>query len=441
MSADPRRTRAAFETAMPDRNPTREGTVQKIKRLGLAAGTVLATTLALPAAAAAAAAPAIPAAPAAPAAYASTHTAVTTSATSGATTGAAAKHCPCEHDPRNVVFVQTDNVLGNQIVAYRRADDGTLSWSGVYDTGGLGGVLSGSVADHLASQGSLTYDSGHGLLYAVNAGSNTVSVFSVDGDRLTLRQVLRSGGKFPVSIAVHGNAVYVLNALAGGSVQGFLVGDGRLTAVPAWRRALGLDPNATPQFTNTPGQVGFTGDGTQLVVTTKFNGTSLDVFRLGRDGGLVGDAVVTPQPGAAPFGFVGFGPRTLLVADSDVNAVATVGIGTDGTATTLGAADTEQSATCWVTRVGGFLYASNAGSNTVSGFRINSDGLLSSIADTPTDPGPVDSAASADGRFLYVQTGGNGVVDEFKINTDGSLTSVGTQPVPNAVGGEGIVAF
>ena len=112
----------------------------------------------------------------------------------------------------NVVFVQTDNTAGNQVVAYDRAPSGTLSLAGTYNTGGLGGELSGSVVDHLASQGSLTYDQQDNLLYAVNAGSNTVSVFSVQGDRLTLRQVVNSGGAFPVSVAVHGNVVSVLNA-------------------------------------------------------------------------------------------------------------------------------------------------------------------------------------------------------------------------------------
>jgi DNA-binding beta-propeller fold protein YncE len=69
------------------------------------------------------------------------------------------------------------------------------------------------VVDHLASQGSLTYDPVHALLYAVNAGSNTISVFAVAGDRLFLRQVIGSGGVFPVSVAVHGDLVYALNAL------------------------------------------------------------------------------------------------------------------------------------------------------------------------------------------------------------------------------------
>ena len=123
----------------------------------------------------------------------------------------------------HVVFVQNNSTTGNQVFAYDRAPNGTLSLAGAYATGGVGGVLAGSVVDHLASQGSLTYDHRHGLLYAVNAGSNSVSVFAVIHDRLYLRQILPSGGSFPVSVAVHNDLVYVLNARNGGSVQGYRV--------------------------------------------------------------------------------------------------------------------------------------------------------------------------------------------------------------------------
>ncbi len=180
------------------------------------------------------------------------------------------------------VFVQTDNTAGNQVVAYQRAADGTLTWSGSYSTHGTGGVLAGSVVDHQASQGSLGH--GRGVLYALNAGSSTVSVFAVQGDRLTLRQVIGSGGTFPVSVAVHGDLVYVLNALNGGSVQGFRAFGGILVPVAGSNRALGLDPNATPQFTSTPGQVAFTPDGSRLIVTTKANGNDIDVFGVGFGG-------------------------------------------------------------------------------------------------------------------------------------------------------------
>ncbi|GAA4989429.1 lactonase family protein [Kitasatospora paranensis] len=350
-----------------------------------------------------------------------------------ATTGDAGGH--------HAVFVQTDNPAGNQVVAYHRGEDGRLAPARSYDTGGLGGVLDGSVADHLASQGSLTYDAHHALLYAVNAGSDTVTVFAVDGDRLVRRQVVRSGGRFPVSVAVHGDVVYVLNALEGGSIQGFTVAGGRLRAEAAWHRSLGLDPNATPQFVNTPGQVGFTGDGSQLVVTTKANGSSILVFDLHRTGAPADAPVVTAQPGAVPFGFVTSGDRGLFLTQAGPNAVATVRIHRNGTATQSAAVATGQSATCWVTAAGGFLYASNAGSSTLSAFRVGERGDLTLLGTTPTDPGTVDSAASSDGRFLYVQTGVKGIVDEFRVGRDGSLTALGSQTVPGAVGGEGIVAF
>jgi hypothetical protein len=44
-------------------------------------------------------------------------------------------------------------------------------------------MLAGSVVDHLAAQGSLDFDQTKNLLFAVNAGSNTISVFSVSGDQ------------------------------------------------------------------------------------------------------------------------------------------------------------------------------------------------------------------------------------------------------------------
>ena len=173
------------------------------------------------------------------------------------------------------------------MVAYQRSDDGTLSLTGTYDTGGVGGVLNGSAVDHLASQGSLTYDQQNSLLYAVNAGSNTVSAFSVQGDHLRLQQVISSGGTFPVSVAVHDGLVYVLNAENGGSVQGYVSFFGHLFPLPGSNRNLGLTiPTDNTQFTNTPGQVAFSPNGSQLIVTTKANRDDIDVFHVGFFGEL-----------------------------------------------------------------------------------------------------------------------------------------------------------
>jgi len=343
----------------------------------------------------------------------------------------------------HVVFVQTDNTAGNQVVSYDRADNGTLTPKHTYATGGLGGVLTGSVVDHLASQGSLTYDPRNNLLYAVNAGSNTVSVFSVWGDQLTLRQVVSSGGSFPVSVAVHGDLVYVVNAENGGTVQGYVVAWGRLLPLPGSGRALGLNAAATPQFTNTPGQVAFSPNGSQLIVTTKANGSDIDVFGVGYRGYLSAAPVVNAEPGAVPFGVTFDQAGHLVVSEaSSTAAVATFALSPNGTVTQLALVPTGQAATCWIAAAGGFYYSSNAGSATLSGYQENGgSGALTLLGATTTDPGTVDASATANGQFLYVQTGANGIVDEFHVDWNGALTEVGSVTVPGAVGGEGIVAL
>jgi 6-phosphogluconolactonase (cycloisomerase 2 family) len=340
----------------------------------------------------------------------------------------------------SAVFVQTDNTAGNAVAAYHRAADGTLTLAGTYPTGGRGGQLTGSVVDHLASQGSLSYDRADGSLYAVNAGSNTVSVFAVRGDRLRLRQVIGSGGTFPVSIAVHGDLVYVLNAENGGSVSGFWVWGGRLVPIPGSTRALGLNPTATPQFTNTPGQVAFSPDGSQLIVTTKANGDDIDVFGVRFDGTLSNSPVVNSEPGTVPFAITFDPAGHLVIADAGTNALSTFALSPGGTVTLVDSAGTGQSATCWVAPDGGLLFASNAGSATVSRYASSADGQLTLLGQTTTDPGTVDAAVTPGGRFLYVQTGGNGIVDEFAVGSAGSLTEIGHVTVAGAAGGEGIVA-
>jgi 6-phosphogluconolactonase (cycloisomerase 2 family) len=340
---------------------------------------------------------------------------------------------------RHVVFVQTDNTTGNQVVAYHRAADGTLSFAAIYNTGGLGGQLNGSVTDHLASQGSLTYDPRHSLLYAVNAGSDTVTVFVAHRDRLFRQQVISSGGRFPVSVAVHGNLVYVLNALGGGSVRGYRVFAGRLFPIRGSKRRLHLDPAASPQFVNTPGQAGFSPDGSQLIVTTKANGNDVDVFGVRPGGTLTTSPVVNSEPGTVPFAFTFDPAGDLAVTEAGPSALATFALHSDGTIAQIDAVDTGQQATCWVTPIGVRLFTSNTGSGNVSRFTSDAQGHLTLLGQTATDPGTVDSSATPDGRFLYVQAGGTGVVDEFAV-TGATLTQIGSVTVPDAAGGEGIAA-
>lgn len=341
---------------------------------------------------------------------------------------------------QHAVFVETDNTAGNQVVSYLREPNGQLVPAGAYNTGGVGGQLAGSVVDHQASEGALTYDPRHGLLYATNAGSNTVSVFAVRGTQLTLLEVVNSGGIFPVSVTESGNSVYVLNALGGGSVQGFAVYFDRLFPLPGTNRLLGLSPTATPQFTNTPGQVVFTPDGSQLIVTTKANGNDIDVFGVGPFGSISPTPVVNAEPGTVPFGVTFDASGGLIVAEAGTNAVASFRLEPSGSLVPEEAVPTGQTATCWVVADRGQYYASNAGSANLSDFEGGPWGSLTLSGTTTTDAGTVDATASPDGQNIYVQTGANGTVDEFAVGLNGSLTSTGSVLVPNAAGGEGIAA-
>src|SRR5262249_20341005 len=145
--------------------------------------------------------------------------AVALAATLIASSAAASDHPGTDH----AVFVQTNDPAANAIVVFDRSHDGTLTLAGTFPTGGKGSRAVGAPPAPVASRGSLVYDRSHHLLFAVNAGSDTISVFQVDGDQLELTQVVASGGPFPASIAVQRNLLYVLDAGLAGLVTGFQI--------------------------------------------------------------------------------------------------------------------------------------------------------------------------------------------------------------------------
>jgi 6-phosphogluconolactonase (cycloisomerase 2 family) len=327
----------------------------------------------------------------------------------------------------SVVWVQTNEPSGNSIVVYDRNSDGSLTQAGTYATGGNGGVAApGNESDRLATQGSLAYDARHSLLIAVNAGSDTVTTFKVHGDRLQGRKVAPSGGQFPASVAVFGRLVYVLNAGGTGIVQGYWIRGHHLRPIPGSARTLGLANTNPPNFLTSPGQVGFSPNGRQLLVTTKASGSNIDVFRVRRNGTLSATPVVNASATPVPFAFTFTPEGKLASGEAGASSLTTYALGGDGTLSDPRSASDGQTALCWILRVGGFYYVSNTGSNNVSSFTVGTDGtpsLLAAVA-APTNAGPIDMTAS--GRYLYVQTGTAGTIDGFRVNSDGSLTSVGS---------------
>jgi DNA-binding beta-propeller fold protein YncE len=328
----------------------------------------------------------------------------------------------------SAVFVQTNDPAGNAILAYTRARDGSLTAAGRYSTGGDGGTQSGAPSDPLASQGSLVLDRRHGLLYAVNAGSDTLSVFKVRGAHLRLRELVPSGGSFPTSIAVSDHLVYVLNAGGEGAISGYRLHRGLLRPIRGSVRQLALGNATPPFFLSSPAQVGFTPDGEQLLVTTKNHGF-VDSFAIS-PGGRPAPAPVATATGPVPFAFV-FDPSHRLVLADASGSANTFRVRATGTLSPIGTpAPNGQTATCWLVAARGFYYATNTGSNTISGYSEDRAGQLALLlpggVSAITDSGPTDIAAPSDGRFVYELNGVSGTLGIFAVGRDGALTHTGT---------------
>ena len=323
------------------------------------------------------------------------------------------------------VFVQTNDLAHNAIIAYDRGADGGLTKAATYTTGGAGVAGAGAVVDPLASQGSLTLDRRHGLLFAVNGGSDTVTVFGVQGSRLVRRQILPTHGDLPVSVSVSGNLVYVLNARGGGSITGYRVDGRKVVPLPGSTRALNLVPNANPEFLQTPSEVAITPDERAVVVATKTHG-SLLVFPLGDHGRPAASPVVTAS-GTVPFALSFDRARHLLVVDA-TGFASSYTVRRNGSLALLSkVGPTGQAAACWTVFVRGTLYAANAGSNSITAFNVRRGHLaLSDATAASTGARPVDLAASGNGRFIYQLAGGSGQVNAYSRAADGSLTAIGT---------------
>ncbi|MBX7267410.1 beta-propeller fold lactonase family protein [Micromonospora sp. Llam7] len=345
------------------------------------------------------------------------------------------------HGDEGAVFVQTNKAEGNTIKVYDRDKGGHLTKAGEYETGGLGGFTIGAPVDALASQGSLTYH--RGMLFAVNAGSNTLTVFGVDGTKLHKLQVIWSGGLLPVSVTARGDLVYVLNAGGEGSVQGFELHKGRLSRIDDSNRSLGLHNGNPPAFGTAPAQIEIDPDSEFVLVSTKAANVMFS-YEIGRDGGLARNPVIS-DAGDAPFGFTFDTDDTLLVTESNTNAVSRFELEDDGALDQIGpSVPNGQQATCWIQQVGDFFYVANAGSSTISSYRLNDHGKLELVKAVAVDTGGGAIDMTTSDGFLYVQNAAAGNVQGYEVNKDGSLTLVttveGLPKFENGIGMEGIAA-
>jgi 6-phosphogluconolactonase len=327
----------------------------------------------------------------------------------------------------HAVFIMSNSADWNEVIAFTRAADGTLHESGRFPTGDRG---SGGNNDPLESQGSITLSQDHSLVFAVNAGSGEISVFHVHGSALVLSDKVRSEGSEPNAIAQHGNLVYVLNTGGSSNVAGFALEGDHLHYI-----------NNSLSFlsTNTSGaaSIAFSPDGNFLAVTERLT-NDIDVFKVQADGTL-SPIVINPSAGPGAFS-LSFAPDGIaLVSEtgpanvSNGSAISSYAILANGTLSAISTSvPTLGGANCWnvVTPDGRFVYVSNAGSSTISGFAISSTGALSALPGTVVGENPagatnLDIAVSADGKFLFTLNSADGTIGTFAIQKDGTLKNLG----------------
>jgi 6-phosphogluconolactonase len=342
--------------------------------------------------------------------------------------GAAAQHVNSPDPavplaPQGAVFTMTNDQSGNAVLAYVIGPGGSLIPAGDFGTHGKGTGVS------LADQGALALTDDHRWLLVVDAGSNAVSVFHVNslagnGPLLSFVDRISSHGALPLSIAVHGSFVYVLNAGTSsvpGNIFGFVLSDhGFLLPLPGSSRALSTSASTAPA------EIAFNPAGTVLVVTEK-NTSVLDTYTVGAHGYASGPTV-TPSNGSTPYGFAFGRGGALVVSDAGPGALSSYAVARSGVLTVeSGAVPDGQTAACWVATVDGgqFAYTSNAHSDSISTYGIGPHGVLTLLVPIAATTGAADTdlaVGGPQGTYLFVYDAGAGEIEAFAIGSGASLT-------------------
>jgi len=317
------------------------------------------------------------------------------------------------------VYVQTNDADRNEVVVFARRAGGELERRNSFLTGGRG-----SGEPHLPSQSSVLVDGNR--LFVTNAGSDDVTVLSIDGDRLEVLDRIASGGSAPRSVAVHGGYLYALNTGGEPNVTGFNLESDRLVAIKESTQPAGTDP----------AQVAFSRDGRTLLVSDRAD--SIHAFSVDSEG-RAEQQVTYQSSGATPYGFDLTGDGVLVVveaagAQAGKASASSYRLGGPAQLAPLsGPVGNTRSEVCWaaISKDGRTVFVTNFGDGTISTYAIDTDGsieLREAVAGTTVDgkPGIRDEALSSDGEYLYALHADSGRVFGWKVGEDGRLDAVGS---------------
>lgn len=337
------------------------------------------------------------------------------------------------------VYTMSNSSSGNAVLMFHRAANGTLTAAGSFPTGGVGS------GGGLGNQGALILSQNSRWLYAVNAGSNDISVFAVRPQGLVLTDKVSSGGIRPISLTVDRDLLYVLNAGGDGNITGFTIQrNGRLAPLPGSTRPLS-GPNTAPA------QISFNPEGDVLVVTEKAT-NFIDTYVVAEDG-LTNGPLVNTSINVTPFGFAFDRRGRLLVSEAvggapDAGSVSSYRVASNGVLEVISpAVATTETAVCWVvvTKNGRFAYASNTGSGSLTAYRISRDGSIAlrdadgRTGDTGAGSAPLDIAFSNNNRYIYTLNNGTHSLGAFHVQANGGLVAIpGANGLP--IGANGLAA-
>ncbi len=360
----------------------------------------------------------------------------------------------------------------NQIVAYTRSEDGELEQIGVYDTGGLGENIRNSGANPLASQDPLIVSKDRRFVFAVNAGSESISSFRINDDYSLTPASLNvptggaSNAQNPISLTQYEDILYVANTgnfvndngeeldtlpsdrnRVNSSIIGFRINaDGSLTE---------LANSEIPGIANNAGSIEFSSNGNFLYITERRTnniisvGLDDDALPIGYENGSIRTSEIASIT-AQPFGTDLYPTENgdiLLVSEGNngapgLSALSTYRIEENGALTGISLSsgvDGDPLTTgftfgCWVefveTPTGDYAYVSNTPDGTITSFAVGDEGGLTRLEsmagfagidgdDTQNGGGVLDAEIAY--PFLYQVVNNDGRIAQFRINADGSL--------------------
>lgn len=336
----------------------------------------------------------------------------------------------------NQLYAQTNETV-NSVVHMLRNTDGSISVKNRTASGGMGlnALRPGAAApgpNSLVSQNSVIISTDKTLLFAVNGGDSSVSVFSIDqatGD-LTLKKSTKLLGTTPSSLAYRNGFLYVMFQSGANQVGAYSVqADGSLAQ---------LSLQNLPVSGSIPTQVVVSPDGNFIVVSAGTGSNAVVSYPMNKDGSL-GSPVTNTTGITTPFAGA-FGSASIYVSsDVSTRSLASYAFTSAGVLNLIGSVTSGEAAPCWlvITPNGKYVYVGN-GAGSISSYSVGAAGALTLVnAKAAMEPSVLpgvnsvagDSWVSPDGKFLYSDYLGADKVVAYSIGTDGALVKINEQVI------------